>query len=102
MMRRPRPSSIPAVCCLDEGDVTPEYPCFSNSHEHKPNPEWYITEDGVEFGVGDKVYDYYDGRWVVVVSDPAKDKSSGWFDTETLDGKRAGYLNSVRVASKER
>lgn len=76
LMTRPRPSSIPR---LENGD---------------PNPEWNITEDGVEFHKGDKVFDYYDCRWVTVKEEPS-DTYDGWFDVE-----EGGSLNSCRVSNK--
>ena len=77
-MRRPRPSSLPA---LSNGE---------------PNPEWFITEDGHPFAVGDRLYNYYDGEWGTVTSEP--DSYSGWF---TSDAGRSTTLNSVRVSKEE-
>lgn len=79
MMRRPRPSSLPQV---DGG----------------PNPEWWITEDGHPFKVGDRLYNYYDGVWGTVVSEP--DPYRGWFDFQPEGNEHTTSLNSVRV-SKE-
>ncbi len=61
--------------------------------------EWYITEDGYEFGVGDHVYNYYDGEWGVVMTDPALNR--GWFDFRPDGTFGMTSLNSVRIASKE-
>jgi hypothetical protein len=66
----------------------------------KPNPEWNITEDGHIFKVGDRLWDYYDCRWVVVAEDP-QTTHDGWFDVTNEEGLRSGTLNSVRV-SKEK
>lgn len=79
-MDRPRPSSIPA---LPNGD---------------PNPEWLITEDGHAFVPGDRLYNYYDGVWGTVMSEP--DPHGGWFDF-TTDNDRRTTLNSVRVSKEE-
>lgn len=73
----PRPSTIPA---LPDGS---------------PNPEWWITEDGFRFKVGSVLYNYYDGEWGTVTSEPDP-SSQGWFDFQTDDG-RTKALNSVRV-----
>lgn len=79
-MDRPRPSSLPQ---LDDGE---------------PNPEWLITEDGHQFENGDRLFNYYDGLWGTVKSEP--DPYSGWFDFEHDDGRRT-TLNSVRVSKQE-
>jgi len=78
----PRPSSIPA---LEDGS---------------PNPEWLITEDGVPFAVGDRLFDYYDFRWVVVAEAP--EGPFGWFRVRLAEFPDSwGYsTNSVRLASK--
>jgi hypothetical protein len=60
--------------------------------------EWRITEDGYLFGEGDRVWDYYDGRWVTVLEDPAATRD-GWFQVSGDGGRASGSLNSVRVAS---
>jgi hypothetical protein len=75
-MERPRPSSIPP---LEDGS---------------PNPEWLITEDGHSFQVGDRLYNYYDGKWGTVVNEPGH---HGWFDFKQDDGS-VTILNSVRVS----
>lgn len=80
MMQRPRPSSLPR---LDDGS---------------PNPEWLITEDGHPFGVGDRLFNYYDCKWGRVASEP--DSYNGWFNFVHEDGTSAS-LNSVRVSKHE-
>lgn len=98
-MRTPRPSSIPQICVIDGVETTPQYACFDDSHKHKPNPEWWITEDGIEFKVGDRLYNYYDGRWGTVVSEP--DGLHGWFRFQEDGASHSNSLNSVRVSSRE-
>jgi len=73
-------------------------PATRASSPTDPN-EWTITEDGYRFGVGDRVYDYYDGRWITVTEDPAS-TYNGWFDAATDEG-RSVTINSVRVSAHE-
>jgi hypothetical protein len=100
-MKTPRPSSIPRLCVLPEGDVTPDSACYSEDHRHKPNPEWWITEDGVEFTIGDCVYNYYDGEWGTVVEKSFPDLMFGWFDFKPHGQNFTKSLNSVRVSARE-
>jgi hypothetical protein len=62
--------------------------------------EWTITEDGYRFGKNDRVYNYYDGEWVVVMEDPAG-TFDGWFLVRREHFTSVGgyYLNSVRVSA---
>lgn len=60
--------------------------------------EWSITEDGYRFGVGDRVYNYYDGEWVTVIEEP--NEYDGWFDCRREDGRLIN-LNSVRISANE-
>lgn len=62
-----------------------------------PN-EWTITEDGFRFGVGDRVYNYYDGEWVIVLTEP---DDRGWFNVRREGFPASGgySLNSVRIAA---
>lgn len=68
----------------------------ASSHPNNPE-EWDITEDGFRFTKGDRLYNYYDGEWVIVLEDPT---TTEWFDTLRDDGHRGAILNSVRVASR--
>lgn len=52
-----------------------------------------ITSDGVTVFEGDRVFDYYVGRWGVV----GKIGVDGWFDHHRDDGSN-GFLNGERVA----
>lgn len=98
-MTTPRPSSIPMICLIDGDEVAPDYRCFDHGHNHKPNPEWWITEDGVVFKVGDRLFNYYDGLWGTVETEPRE--HDGWFDFRHDGSSYTTILNSVRVASKE-
>lgn len=57
--------------------------------------EFTITEDGYRFEVGDRLFNYYDGKWGVVGEIDAQ----GWFTFFQDDGSSA-TLNSVRVAGR--
>ena len=55
-----------------------------------------VTEDGKTVHEGDRVYNYYDGKWGVIrVNTLARD---GWFDLDQEDGTRA-YLDGSRIAT---
>lgn len=95
MTTRPRPSSIGRLCVTDTGTFAKDTYCGSEDHDHLPNPEWWITEDGYEFKVGDLVYNYYDGEWVTVVSEP--NDQLGWFTVRRESGSEYS-LNSVRIS----
>lgn len=57
--------------------------------------EWYTTEDGYEFSEGDRLFDYYDCRWIIV----GPLSYDGWFDClDPITRNRSGTLNSVRVS----
>ena len=58
--------------------------------------EWYTTEDGYPFAEGDRLYNYYDGEWVIV----GKMAYEGWFDTyRDIDmTQRGATLNSIRMS----
>ena len=96
----PRASTLSAICVLDTGEeIIPQYPCFSQDHEHKPNPEWFITEDGYEFTVGDRVFNYYDCWWGIVLDEPRM--PDGWFHLrreERTDDTFGSSYNSVRIS----
>lgn len=64
------------------------------------NPaEWSETEDGFPFKVGDRLFNYYDGKWGVVAEESRAD-AGGWFYFDHEDGTRV-MLNCVRVAKNE-
>ena len=97
-----RASTISAVCIdLDGNELSgPEYGiCVDHSHNHKPNPQWLITEDGYDFKVGDRLFNYYDGEWGTVVSEPRE--WDGWFDFQPEGVTWSKTLNSVRVSKKQ-
>ena len=52
------------------------------------------TEDGKTVHKGDRVFNYYDGVWVTITTDP---DSEGWFDCE--GDTRRYYLNGSRISS---
>ena len=52
------------------------------------------TADNRLVGVGDRVFNYYDGHWGVIATEPDND---GWFDVvDHLSGRRM-YLNGERI-----
>lgn len=60
--------------------------------------EQRITEDGFEFKDGDRLFNYYDCKWGIVVDrDPAIYRDKEWFTFEHEDGTRT-TLNAVRVS----
>jgi hypothetical protein len=93
-----RASTLSAVCVYPNGErKVPQYPCFDKDHEHEPNPQWWITEDGYEFKVGDRVFNYYDCWWGIVEDEPRM--PDGWFHLrkEGSEGRGSSY-NSVRIS----
>lgn len=64
-----------------------------------PN-EWTITEDGFRFGVGHRLWDYYDGRWVICDEDPAA-THDGWFWVISEETGGRSSINSVRVSARK-
>ena len=89
-----RASTLGRLCV---GQETPrDGICVNNDHAHNPNPEWWITEDGKPFQVGDLLWNYYDGEYVTVLTEPSE--FDGWFNCKTDKGGTV-YLNSVRVCS---
>lgn len=74
------------------------------------------TADGAHVGLGDRVFNYYDGRWGVIeniesqpqpntmtgqnCSTPRDEWDNYWFDLRTDDGGR-DYLDGSRVAVRE-
>lgn len=60
--------------------------------------EWYTTEDGFEFSEGDRLFDYYDCRWVIVGE--LINGYDGWFQVynDAAMKERGGMLNSVRMS----
>ena len=55
-----------------------------------------LLEDGTYAGLGDRVFNYYDGKWGVIIT-PPKDYD-GWVDVRHDDGTQA-FLNGQRMAS---
>lgn len=64
--------------------------CWSDEHKHAPNPEWWITEDGQPFKVGDRLWNYYDCEWGTVLSEP--DPFDGWFEFQPENAQLGSYM----------
>jgi hypothetical protein len=98
-----RPSTIGPLCIDKETgaviDAMKSTYCTDETHLHLPNPEWWIAENGVEFKVGDRVYNYYDCEWVTVISEP-EPEGMGWFSVKNDNGRRY-TLNSVRISTRK-
>jgi hypothetical protein len=77
-------------------------------------PVKIVTEDGVEVKVGDRVFNYYDGKWGVIEkvdthpqpetrigqnsSTPVEEWENYWFTLLHDDGTRAS-LDGMRIAT---
>lgn len=84
------------------GEITPRASSIKKEDRYRADgtDEWYTTEDGYEFKEGDKLFDYYDCRWVIVGE--LTNNHDGWFDVLDPDtGNRAGMLNSVRMSKHQ-
>lgn len=57
-------------------------------------PQEWVTEDGIEVGVGTRVYNYYD----MEPGEIAADAGQGWFDFRSDAGK-VTLLDGSRVCS---
>lgn len=56
-----------------------------------------ITEDGQKVAKGDRVFNYYDGIWGVIIDDP---DSEGWFRLRQDNGATKS-LNGSRICTYE-
>lgn len=54
-----------------------------------------VTADRKIVHQGDRVYNYYDGEWGIIASEPDRE---GWFDF-TDDNDRTKTLNGERITS---
>lgn len=59
---------------------------------------WVRTADSQSVGKGDRVWNFYDLRWVTIAEEPDAD---GWFSTTEEDGSRGPLLNGERITSRE-
>lgn len=95
-----RASTIGPICIDHESPEDGMCRTWYEADHHKDNPEWWVTEDGYKFEVGDRLFDYYDCQWVIVMSEP-KATNLGWFDVhkEGAENPKSTYTtNSVRVS----
>lgn len=79
------------------------YPSDRTSLEAFQDPRAVITSDNKVVFCGDRVYNYYDLEWGLIVTDPRED---GWFEFEPdrcSDPYRqphTRWLDGTRVSSK--
>lgn len=60
-------------------------------------PDLTTEDDRTPIAEGDRLFNYYDGKWGVVGDIDSRD---GWFDFHHDDGTTT-TLNGVRVSTKE-
>lgn len=95
MTKKRRPAGTPtggqfAASGHTESDASLDY-------ETSSRPAGVVTADGKTANVGDQVFNYYDGHWGTITSEPDAD---GWFDVARTDG-RTVYLNGERISTEQ-
>ena len=69
----------------------------------------YRAEDGARITDGKRMFNYYDGYWVIVQitgtsahpEHPYHATWDGWFETKKEDGSRGPILNGQRLAGSK-
>jgi hypothetical protein len=69
-------------------------------HPHIPEPPigGIATADNKVVFRGDRVFNYYDMKWVIIIEDPDKE---GWFRTQTCGSGNGPLLNGERICTAE-
>ena len=69
-----------------------------NDDRFGPPERVIAAADGKVARVGDRVWNFYDLRWVTIAEEPDAD---GWFSTTEEDGSRGPVLNGERITTTE-